>query len=264
MDRNESPLDQQSITAVENLVVPKLDRLIEKIRVGRLLTELEERFISAVHWYNKGRWQRDPADTYLFYWIGIETLFGGVTQEQLFEKTARLSVSWQGVYGYGWYGLRRHQEDLVKMIQGHPDVLSAINTELKLNGWDKTYKPLLDHRNVQKVIRLIPCSKSKLRAYAKSYLDYLLSFVNDRLHLEKELEVRRQQFRFKLYLLKNLRDEITHGGVQEHPTFMLFSDELQDVFERLLQSTGNAIINNPRKYTTVDALIKDVDIWWVR
>ena len=48
--------------------------------------------------------------------------------------------------------------------------------------------------------------------------------------------------------LKSLRNDIAHGGEHERPTFLLYSDELEDVLENLLQSIGNAILNDPRKH----------------
>ncbi len=91
-----------------------------------------------------------------------------------------------------------------------------------------------------------------------------MEYVNDRPAYEARVELLRDEFRFKLFLLKALRNDIAHGGEHEHPTFLQYSEELEDVLENLLQSIGNAIINDSRKYRTVDDLIREIDIWWVR
>lgn len=153
---------------------------------------------------------------------------------------------------------------MVRLAQEDVATVAAVNADPRLRGWDTKYTPLLDHNKVERLLALIPATNAKLSNYVRGYLDHLMEFVNNRAAYEARLELLRDEFRFKLFLLKSLRNELAHGGEHEHPTFLLYSDELEDVLENLLQSIGNAILNDSRKYKTVDDLISEIDVWWVR
>lgn len=153
---------------------------------------------------------------------------------------------------------------MVKLLKEDADAFAAVNADPKLRNWDKKFTPLLDHKKVKRLISLIPKTNDKLRDYVEKYLDDLMAFVNARAAYEQELGWLREEFRFKLFLLKALRNDIAHGGEHEHPTFLLYSDELQDVLEKLLESIGNAIITNSAKFKTVDEVIKEIEVWWIR
>lgn len=58
---------QQTPSAFESWVLPTMSRLFDKEIDNLPLTDLESKFITAIHWYNKGRWKRDVAESYIFF-----------------------------------------------------------------------------------------------------------------------------------------------------------------------------------------------------
>lgn len=264
LDRDERPMRQQTAETIQTTVEPLTKKLTQRIHRGATLSELEKRYLAAIHWYNKGRWQGDPADTYTFYWIAIEALFPSAGQGELFDKIAKISKTWHHAYAEAWYFLRQHRGDVVRLVKEDVAAVAAGNADPKLRGWDTKYTPLLDHKKVEQLIALIPAANTKLNGYIRGYYDYLMGFVDNRAGYEARLELLRDEFRFKLFLLKSLRNDIAHGGEHEHPTFLLYSDELEDVLESLLQTIGNSIINDSRRYKTIEDLMSDLDVWWVR
>lgn len=103
LDRDERPMRQQTAETIQTVVAPLTKSLTERIRKGSTLSELEKRYLASIHWYNRGRWQGDPADTYTFYWIAIEALFPAAGQGELFDKIAKISKTWQQAYAEAWF-----------------------------------------------------------------------------------------------------------------------------------------------------------------
>lgn len=228
------------------------------------ISELEERFLTGIHWYNKGRWKYDATEAFLYYWIGIEALFGGISQQPLFDQMSRLEVTWRRAYGYGMFGLKSYWFDLVRMLSESKSLVKRLDNTPGLKDWNVNRRILADHENVKKVIALIPAGKKKVKDYAKQYLDFLISFVNNRTHYESKVELLRSEFRFKLLILKDLRNSITHSGRHEHPALLLYSNELQTIFEDLLFVVGNAVIQPDPRSAAMTALIDEVNEWWVK
>lgn len=262
LTRTDRPI-VQSVEMVESWVTPKFDRLITRIEQGAEPSELEDRFLCAIHWYNKGRWKEDAAETFLYYWIGIETLFGGVGQQALFDQMSELLITWRNAYDFGNYGLRRFWDDLVKKLKTDSSLASKLDSIRALKNWSRDRRVLADHRRVELVIKLAP-DNTEVRSYAERYLEYLSPFVANRMHFEREVTLLRSEFRFKLLLLKGLRNEIAHFGVHEHPALDLYANELQGIFEDLLVRVGNGIIDEVPRHTTMDSLIKELNEWWVK
>lgn len=177
---------------------------------------------------------------------------------------SQLTITWRNAYSYGNYGLRRYWDDLVKKLKADPVLAKTIDGSFRLKNWDRDRRVLADHRTVKRLIKLIPVEESDVRSYAQNYLEYLLPFVAHRKLYEEEVEVLRSEFRFKLLLLKSLRNDIAHFGVHEHPALDLYANEIQAIFEDVLVRVGNGIINEVPRHATMDSLINEFNEWWVK
>lgn len=261
--RNDRPI-QQSPNAFESFVIPVMDKLFEKEKSNLPLTTLESKFITALHWYNKGRWKRDAAESYIFYWIGIETLFGESGQEKLFPSMSKLAINWRNAYSYELYFLKRHWIDLVKMINEDLKVKKIIDSNSQLKSWEENCGILFNHKNAELLHSLIPKSKKKIKDYAQSYREHLQPLVDDESYYLEKVEAMRSDFRFKLLLLKDLRNRMTHQGIYYHPEMIFYTDELQDIFENFLNKYANVAINQPPPISQLEDLVVEFDKLWVK
>lgn len=255
---------QQTPSAFESWVLPTMSRLFDKEKDDLPLTDLESKFVTALHWYNKGRWKRDAAESCIFFWIGIETLFGESGQEKLFPLMSNLAINWRNAYSYGLYFLTRYWTDLVKMINEDMKVKKIIDSNQKLKDWNQNYKVLFNHKNAELLHKLVPRNSKKIKDYAQSYKEYLQPFVDDENAYLKRVERMRREFRFKLLLLKDLRNRMTHQGIYYHPEMIFYTEELQDIFENFLTKFANVVINQPPQLNNLEDLILYLDELWVR
>lgn len=253
----------QTPDAFESWVLPTMDKLFDKEKDNLLLTPLESKFVTALHWYNKGRWKKDAGESYIFFWIGIETLFGESGQEKLFPLMSNLAINWRNAYSYGFYFLKCHWSELINKISEDAKVKKIADSNSQLKKWDKNYKVLFNHKNAELLHNLIPESNKKIKDYAKGYIKYLQPFVDDESAYLKSVERMRSDFRFKLLLLKDLRNRMTHQGIFYHPEMIFYTEELQDIFENFLEKFANVAINQPPLLRNLEELIAQFDDLWV-
>ncbi len=264
LHRYDKPI-RQSVEALEGFVEPVFRKLNEKFRKGDPLTELELRFTAAVHWYNKGRWRFDPVESYLFYWIGVETLFGGSEQRALFNGMSRLAINWRDSLGkYSWYFTNQHRRDLIRMIAENAAIAAELDSRRSLRNWQRDRRVLLDQRKIRQVIKLAEKHDPKVSEYALRYYEGLKPFWEHRTAFEADVVTLQSRFKLKLLELKRVRNEIMHSGLSEHPSMVLYSDEIEDIFEGLLVQVGNSVARQPPVNLTMESLIDDFAVWWIQ
>lgn len=64
--------------------------------------------------------------------------------------------------------------------------------------------------------------------------------------------------------LKRVRNEIMRSGLSEHPSMVLYSDEIEDIFEGLRVHVGNSVARQPHVNLTMESLIDDFAVWWIK
>lgn len=177
---------------------------------------------------------------------------------------SNLAINWRNAYSYGFYFLKRYWSDLVKMIDEDSKVKKVIESNQQLKNWNQNYKVLFNHKNADLLHKLIPKSKKKLKDYSQGYSEYLKPFVDNAGSYLKTVEKMRSDFRFKLLLLKDLRNRMTHQGIYYHPEMIFYTEELQDIFEDFLYKYANVAINQPPQSHTLKELITSFDDLWVK
>jgi hypothetical protein len=238
-------------------IADKFEYLLKSAKNPAVLNELQKKVMSAFYWYGKGRWKEDPAETYVFYWIGIEGIFGESSREPLFKSICRFLITWRDIYGYSWTSLMRMQEALLKMIRTDPDIPRILASSRKFSTWDQKIQVLLNLKKVDLLITLIPPGKTSIADYAKLYRDYLNELKIWRRSIPKALAMSIENFNFKLLLLKNLRNQMAHEGTFYIPEMLLYNEELEEIFEKILAITGNEAIQPTPFYSNLQKLISD-------
>jgi hypothetical protein len=247
---------QQTLGNVK-YIAEKFEFLLKSAKTPAALNDLQKKAMSAFYWYGKGRWKEDPAETYVYYWIGIEGMFGESHREFLFKNICRLLITWRDIYGYSWTSLMRMQDELLKMLRTDPDILSILASSRKFLKWDQKIHVLLNLKKIDLLLTLIPPGKTSIANYAKLYRDYLNELRTSRRLVPKALAMSRENFNFKLLLLKNLRNQMAHEGTFYIPEMLLYNEELEEIFENILAVIGNEAIQPAPFYSELQQLIAD-------
>lgn len=261
LTRNDRPIEQ-TLDAFREFVAPAIEDLLDAARTPSGLNDLQSKLLHAWHWYNKGRWQPDATETIIYYWIGLEHLFGE-SDTRLFEPMSRLGVTWSTVLGYGWTALDRMRGEVVKMVETDNELKTVVEADAELTDWNKDVRVLVNHQKVARLLMLIPDEKTAVKNYVESYRDYLQGFVDSKDELLTEVDRRRGEYRFKLFLLKDLRNRMAHQALYYRPDIILYAEELQKIFENLLRKIADVGLMTPPPHATVADYIDSYEQLWI-
>jgi hypothetical protein len=237
--------------------------LLEVARDPARLTEWQVKLLRALHWYRKGRWGADPAESFLCYWIGLEHLFEENDQDRLSDLLPRLHVTWRDV-NTPWWALRYHQQDTIKMVRGDAELRSIVDADVQLEGWSTDRRVLLNHQNVARLLTHIADEKVQIKEYVKGYQDYLRRFVDSRQAILKEVDRLRGLFKFKLLLLKGMRNSMVHQALSFRPDAKVYAEALEDILEDVIVKVGNDAIQPSPGCNSVRDLIDEYEELWVK
>lgn len=256
--------DRPVVQSIDHLkrFAPTFRHLLEVARDPSRLTGLQAKLLQALHWYRKGRWEPDPAESFLFYWIGLEHLFEEDDQDRLSELLPRLHITWRNV-PVGWYFLKRHQSDVIKMVDGDAELKSVVDADEELKNWNRNLRVLLSGEKVAKLMDHIRDEKEQIKKYVESYRDYLQGFIDDREKIINEVERLRGLFRFKLLLLKALRNNMVHKAPSYSPEASIYAEELEDVLEDVIVKVGNDAIQPAPGCNSIKDLIEQYEEIWI-
>ena len=259
LGRNERPITQ-SFTNFERFG-PMFDFLIRASRSASA-TMLQQKLLKALHWYSKARWEDDPAQSLLFYWIALEHLFEEGNDDRLLNLIASLHINWRDVLSYGWYFLGRHQQDVMKQLGADEEMVEILKRHNDLKDWKRDYRVLLNHRNVQTLLGIIPTEKESLKNYARGYAEYLQGFVNDKALILRDMDLLRTKYRFRLLVIKQIRNDIVHQALGYKSDVGLYTDELEEIFEEtIVKLTNDAIRAVPQCASIKDLIAQYEELW---
>lgn len=262
LTRNDRPIEQP-LDAFREFVAPAIEDLLDAARTPSGLNDLQSKLLHAWHWYNKGRWQPDATETIIYYWIGLEHLFGESGEGGLFDQMSRLGVTWSTILGYGWTALNRMRGEVVKMVEADNELKAVIEADSELTDWNKDVRILVNHQKVARLLTLIPGEKTAVKNYVENYRDYLQGFVDSKDELLADVDRRRGEYRFKLFLLKDLRNRMAHQALYYRPDIILYAEELQKIFENLLRKIADVGLMTPPPYAAVADYIDNYEQLWI-
>ena len=141
------------------------------------LNELQRRVVRALHWYRLGRWEANPLERFLFYWIAVEQLIAeGDAQkgEALFGPLVDLLVTWQECPGLA--GIGHERNEIVQLLGESEEFRSCVEAEPLLTQWREDFRVLLDPSNTS---TLRKCA-AVLDSGQRSVVEGFASLIEDR------------------------------------------------------------------------------------
>ena len=224
--------------------------LVEKQNTNpEALNDLQKSFIKAVGWYRKGRWEEDNVHAFLNYWIALEHIFAEGEEKKigvLLERIPNLHITWRNV-SRSWV-IKQYLRQIMIFIEQDTNLKETVNKDRELIEWDKHDYVLLNPENLK---RLIDYTENlAVKDYIQNFIDDELS--PDQIEAYKIItEDMRLQFKFKVYLLYSLRNDIVHGAVDYYPNIELYFELIKDIIEGILLKMF---------YTAVDASSKSITL----
>jgi len=258
--RNERPITQSFVNFER--FGPMFDFLIKASR-SATATMLQEKLLKALHWYSKARWEQEPAQSLLFYWIALEHLFDEGNDERLLDLIASLHVNWRTVLSHGWYFLSRHQDEVMKKLAGDDATVQLLMRHDNLKNWKTDYRVLLNYQNVTTLLDLIPSEKQALKDYVSGYAEYLHGFVSGKPLILRDMDQLRDRFRFRLLIIKQIRNEIVHRAISDENNVDLYTDELEEIFEKAIVKLTNDAIRQVPQCSSIKDLIMQYEEMWI-
>lgn len=190
-------------------------------------------------------------------------MFDEEKQDILLNLVARLHVNWRDVLQFGWYALTRHERDVVKQLEGDANIIEILRLHPELAGWDKDVRVLLNYKRVERLLDLLPQDKPEIKTYVLGYADYLKSFSASKATILREMESLQDQFRFRLLVLKNLRNHIVHQALTSMTNVSLYTDELEEIFEEAVVKLSNDAIRQIPACSSIRDLIEKYEEMWI-
>jgi len=209
-------------------------------------------FFRAIDSFRKGRWATNPADTFLFEWIGIESLF---ERNALFGDAPRLYFTWFDIDPERWTQIYAERKTLVRDITSIPAIKARLDADPDLADWDQDTRILLQPQNASKVLRRIPRRERLIRQRVADFSRMLRQVVGSRQTLLHIVDNARERCQFTLHYLYTLRNAMVHDAALSGPQTEIYADALDEIFRTILSRVGNVLLNLPGSTTTVAQVI---------
>ena len=202
------------------------------------LNALQQSFLESLHWYVRGRWNRDPAERFLFHWIGLEHLFvEGRKKEDLFDLLPRLYRTWLNVGGTGH--LQRLHKELVALMQRETHIGDLADRSVALSGWRTDYRIVMAPHKGRVLARIFAGASADARTKLVEHQTELNRLVHLRRRINKAIQFDRDTFTFKLRLLYRWRNEMAHEALPYRPGMEFYAEEVEHILENILIKLAN-------------------------
>ena len=232
--------------------------LLEKQNTNpEALNNLQKSFIKAVGWYRKGRWEEDNVHAFLNYWIALEHIFAEGDKSKIFvllERLPNLHITWRNI-SRSWV-LRQYLRQIMIFIEQDKNFKETVNKDRELIEWNKHDYVLLNPENLKRLINYT--ENLAVKDYIQNFIDDELS--PDQIEAYKIItEDMRLQFKFKVYLLYSLRNDIVHGAVDYYPNIELYFELIKDIIEGILLKMFSTAVDESSKSITLENLALELE-----
>lgn len=250
--------------AIQNKIIEKSQIYGNLLEIGNTnpetLNELQKNFLKSVAWYRKGRWTEDYIHAFLDYWIALEYILAEGKEkklETLLNRLPNFHISWRNV-SRAWV-LRQMLRQIIIFIEQDNDFKTKINNDTELIGWDKHDYVLLNPNNLRKISSYT--TNLDVGDYIKRFIDEELT-PNHIFGYKEITRIMREQFKFKIFLLNSLRNDIVHGAVDYYPNIELYFKVIKEIVEGSLMKIFNESIDASSKCRTLEDLMFDLEKPW--
>ncbi|HNS49841.1 MAG TPA: hypothetical protein PKO09_01525 [Anaerolineae bacterium] len=252
------PKDRQILESYDAL-------LLQSETAASSLSEIQQLFLKAVHWYRMGRWQDDPIESFLFHWIALESMFARgerAIERLLLEQVPQIEITGRGVLGDFWLWWTKDWQAAIQSIKDCPALLSSVEQDSNFAGWDHYYHVLLDTENVVRLEQYANAAHSTSTKVIQDWTSRVKGI--DAGAIKAETEQRRAASKYRLHVMYVRRNLIVHEAhsFREASDMAIYCQELQELLEKVLVAVAGEVTNPTSQCHTIEELIELANRPW--
>jgi hypothetical protein len=215
------------------------------------LDELQSGFLKALQWYRKGRWDPEPAEQFLFYWIAVEHLFG--SGWKVIETVSKIHNNWLdlGISKSIYYEWRQ----VIRLIEQDQELSALVEAVPQMQGWARNPTVLLRLDKVGQLIDLTPLSKVDARSYFRDFESDLRELSDDANEIDAILDISRDDGWFSLFCLYQYRNAMVHEALVYTPEIEHYADVLEYIVEDVLAKMAPYAVEPDPVCKSIDDLV---------
>jgi hypothetical protein len=222
------------------------------------LSDLQSQFLQWLHWYRRGRWEPDPLEQLLFYWIGLEHLFGSFGS--LRKNLPLLHETW---FDLPCARITRNEwTQVVSLIRDDAELKCRVESSPGLSGYSRDARILLNPEIVGELINLTPETQREARSCFVRFREELNCLTLRAAELQTEIDWRRGRFKFKLECLYLFRNQVVHQAVVTRPDVEYYADELEWIVEDTLMKISEHVLEPEPLCSELSELINIYSLPW--
>jgi hypothetical protein len=249
---------QEKLSDFGQLYGPLVNRAVSLVQGAGASqpTELQLCVLRALHWYRLGRWEANPLERFLFYWIALEQVFAEgqyAKFEVLFGPLCDLTVTWQETKSVAGAVSRRKQ--IAELIEQSEELRSRIDSEPALRDWQQDPRVLLDPSNTVFLRKCAETIETSLKNQVEAYADAIDEYGANRAAIASEVQLLRKRQKFRVHQLYRLRNQIAHEGLTYRPDLDVYTAELEQMIEKVLRRSVGDTVREVPICSTVQELV---------
>ncbi len=222
----------------------------------RQMNELQMKFMQAIPWYVKGRWEPNATERFLFYWIATEHLFSkGRRMDPFFRTLPNLIVTWRDIPSHAITFLSRSRQFLVQYIAEDANLRVRVDANPNLIHWQSDHRVLMRLGNLPDLLNLSRYAQPERREFIKRFVRDVRRLHRRKAALQDATEDLRTDYQFRLQVLYKLRNQMVHAALAYIPAMQLYAEELESTVEKILTKMSDFVVDQASPYTTMSQLI---------
>ena len=236
-------------------------RLLAKTAGGdpRGLTQLQDRFIRAVHWLREARFDEDPAKRFILYYVGLEHIFArGEGSDAVGRRAPKLNKTWRNIGDrliFPGMAFRRVHE----MVQQDAELRAIADADVRLHKWERDERVLFDPEKVRALLNLIPETSAEPRQSVSALLEDLEALREDTELIGAVVERLRDLQTVKVRLLQMLRNTVVHDALYQDERMRYYAQEAYEILDDALDKMVGEVTSDDPDCQTIDQLIEKYD-----
>lgn len=248
-----------------DLDLPRMARayvpLLEKAaREPQGLTQLQNRFVRAVHWLREARFEADPAKRFVLHYVGMEHIFAwGEASEAVARRAPKLNKTWRNIgkrLVFPGMAFRR----VLRLLEEDDELRAIADADERLRGWKRDERVLFDPARVRALLDLIPEGCPEARHGVSMLLEELEALAADSERISAHVSRLRDLQLFKIRRLQMLRNDVVHAALYQDERMVYYAREAHEILEDALDKmVGEVTLEDP-DCGTIEQLIEKYDV----
>lgn len=225
----------------------------------RRLTQMQDRFVRAVHWLREARFDADPAKRFVLYYVGLEHIFArGEGSDAVGRRAPKLNKTWRNIGNRLIFPGMAFRE-VHEMVQQDAELRAIADADVRLRKWERDERVLLDPDKVRALLDLIPESSEEARRSTSSLLEDLESLKADAESIGAYVEHLRDLQIVKVRLLQMLRNTVVHDALYQDERMRYYAQEAYEILDDALGKMVGEVTREDPDCKTIDELTDKYD-----